>query len=121
MIEPFVVDRLLQKGHLSPDALAKAEAMRDEQGGSLSKLLVSFVATWQETSFWRDLYTVDLSLSSRSARSSALKGPSVSISLRASMSMSVRLYMHLSRSVQLSALEAPWGSKGNWFTVRGNA
>jgi general secretion pathway protein E len=41
MIEHIVVDRLLQKGHLAPDALAKVEAMRAEQGGSLSRLLVA--------------------------------------------------------------------------------
>ena len=41
MIDQAVVDRLLQKGQLSPDALAKAEEMRAEQGGSLTRLLVS--------------------------------------------------------------------------------
>ncbi len=41
MIDQIVVDRLLQKGQLTPDALAKAEEMRAEQGGSLTRLLVS--------------------------------------------------------------------------------
>jgi len=48
MIEQVVVERLVRKGVLAPDTLARAEEMRAEQGGSITRLLVATAAVTED-------------------------------------------------------------------------
>lgn len=48
MIEQIVVDSLMRKGQLDPEALARAEALCAEQGGSITSVLISTNAVTED-------------------------------------------------------------------------